>query len=946
MKIKRVKFRGFGRWINQEFHFQDGINLIEAPNEAGKSTLLHGIYGLMFGEKKEGLKKRKEADWYDTFKPWQGTEYGGEIDYEYQEQIFRLYRSFSFPDSTEQLIDLKTGQDVSTLYPMNKQKDRQFLEKQIGLSGETYRRVGIFTSGMWSQTSKRKEEDHSFHQKMVERMTKLLKNGASPDGLSALERLDQQIDAIGKSEYARHKPYGIECERERKLKQEVIALQEVRHQIQLSTIQRGELIQQLEASQNQVKEWSCMIEQLKQKVDELRAIDSDAQQLEYLHKSKMQLKQRLDEWYTLERQILDWRKEQQEVAVTREISTESFQDIQLLHKQSEELRKRLELLREELDAVKEHLEVACIRNEQMSRVEKDRSSIMISKLEDYEAGERRFQALQYIEEEEEQQKFTQIHYDLDQLGILQDEQNQLHEKKNIAHQEFLKMKTQHAQKKESSFPWLIASIVTLAIPGGLTFFGWWLGLAAMLIPILLFWQYRRVEIQVKSRKKTEQRQKKRMQVLLEDLDQQIQENVQQQKQIMQVWRVRSLSELILRREEVQSMLNQSMIHTIERRNLELHLEEIRQEVECWMKNHIRPMPEFSVSAWKESIRNLQIQQQHAEDQYRLFKMKNETLEHEIQEKSVEREQIELSLEQKYQQFGVATYQELEVWYERHKHLVQLNWQIQEAEKRYEDWSKQIQEERWLDQIGNFQRQIREIQSRYMGMMSLLQDRFRDWEYELVKAEEQLKESEQHRETKQMELVRLEKTIEDYEEQHARLPLIESEWERSKDRIKQLETEREILELARGSLEESSRQFQEDLSPRLSPHASKWIRAITKDRYQSLNIDPKEGIQLSVFVPETGERKSVEHLSTGTIDQMYLALRFALLQFYSEMTQTQLPLILDDCFVHFDRERLSETLQLLHQFSQKHQVILCSCQTRERELLNEYQLPFHSISLSS
>lgn len=946
MKIKRVKFRGFGRWINQEFQFQEGINLIEAPNEAGKSTLLHGIYGLMFGEKKEGLKKRKEADWYHSFKPWQGTEYGGEIDYEYQEQIFRLYRSFSFPDSTEQLIDLKTGQDLSTLYPMNKQKDRQFLEKQIGLSGETYRRVGIFTSGMWTQISKRKEEDHTFHQKMVERMTKLLKNGASPDGLSALERLDQQIEAIGKSEYARHKPYGIECERERKLKQEVIALQEIRHQIKLSTIQHGELLVQLEESQNQVKEWSCILEQMRQKVDELREMEVDAQQLEYLHKSKIQLQQRLDEWYTLERQISDWRKEQQEVAATREISTESFQEIQLFHKQSEELRKRLELLREELELVKEHLEVARIRNEQMSQVEKDKASIMISKLEDYEAGERRYQALQYIEEEEEQQKFTQIHHDLDRLGILQDEQNQLHEKKNIAHQEFLKMKTQHAQKKESSFPWLIAAIVTLAIPGGLTFFRWWLGVSAMLIPILLIWQYRRIVIQVKSRKKTEQKQKKRMQVLLEDLDRQIQENIQQQKQIMQVWRVRSLSDLILRREEVQGMLNQSMIHIIERRNLEMHLEDIRQEVEYWMRRHVRPLPEFSVTTWKESIRNLQTQQQHAEDQYRLFAMKSETLEREIQEKSVEREQIELTLEQKYSQFGVATYQELEAWYDRHKHLVQLSWQIQEAEKRYKDWSKQIQEECWLDQIGSYQVQIREIQSRYLGMMSQLQDRFRDWEYELAKAEDQLKECEKLREAKQMELVRLEKTIEDYEEKHSRLPLLESEWERSKERIKELEMEREILELARGSLEESSRQFQEDLSPRLSPHASKWIRSITQDRYQSLNIDPKEGIQLSVFVPETGERKSIEHLSTGTIDQMYLALRFALLQFYSEMTQTQLPLILDDCFVHFDRDRLSETVQLLHQFSQHHQVILCSCQTRERELLNEYQIPYHSISLSS
>ncbi|SFX45842.1 Uncharacterized protein YhaN [Thermoactinomyces sp. DSM 45891] len=945
MKIKRVKFRGFGRWINQEFEFQDGMNLIEAPNEAGKSTLLHGIYGLMFGEKKEGLKKRKEADWYDSFKPWQSSEYGGEIDYEYQDQLFRLYRSFAFPDSKEQLVDLKTGEDLSTLYTMNKQKDRQFVEKQIGLSGETYRRVGIFTSGMWTQISKRKEEDHSFHRKMVERMTKLLKNGANPDGLSALQILDQQLEAIGKSEYARHKPYGIECERERTLNQEVITLQEIRHQLEINYGQRSDIIKQLEVSQHQVNEWVHQIEQIRQKVADLRVIEADVQQLEYLHQSKAQLEQRLDQWRLLEQQILDWRKEQQEVAATREISTELFHEIQLLYKQSEELRKKLAQARDELSKVNEHLEVARTRKEQVECVEKDRASIMISKLDDYEAGELRYQALQYVVEEEEQQKFTQISHDLEQLGILQDEQNQLHEKKTIAHQEFLKMKTQHAQKKGSSVPWLIASIVTIAIPGGFAFFHWSLGLGALVIPFLLLWQYRRILVQDRSRKKTEQHQKKRMQVVLEDLDHQLQVNTQQQKQITQVWRVRSLTDLLLKREEIQGGLNQSMVQTIERRNLELQLEERKKEIEEWMKKHIRPVPEFSVTSWKESIRNLQKQEQRAEDQYRLFEMKSEALNREITEKSEEREQIELLLEKKYLEFGVSTFGELENWYERHKHLIQLHWQIQEAEKRYEDWSKQIQEENCLDQLKNQRIQIREIQSKYLGAVSYLQDRHRDWEYELAKAEEHLRDREQVRESQQMELVRLDKTLEDYEEQHARLPLVESEWECSKNRILELEKERTILELARQALEESSRQFQEDLSPRLTPYASRWIRTITQNRYQALNIDPKEGIQLSVFVPETGERKSVEYLSTGTIDQMYLALRFALLQFYSEMTQTRLPLILDDCFVHFDQDRLSETMQLLHQFSQEHQVILCTCQTRERELLNTFELPHHSITLS-
>ena len=48
--------------------------------------------------------------------------------------------------------------------------------------------------------------------------------------------------------------------------------------------------------------------------------------------------------------------------------------------------------------------------------------------------------------------------------------------------------------------------------------------------------------------------------------------------------------------------------------------------------------------------------------------------------------------------------------------------------------------------------------------------------------------------------------------------------------------------------------------------------MTGGRYQDLLIDPAEGISLSVFVPETGERQPMERLSRGDLlDQMYLCM---------------------------------------------------------------------------
>src|SRR5690606_29617445 len=128
------------------------------------------------------------------------------------------------------------------------------------------------------------------------------------------------------------------------------------------------------------------------------------------------------------------------------------------------------------------------------------------------------------------------------------------------------------------------------------------------------------------------------------------------------------------------------------------------------------------------------------------------------------------------------------------------------------------------------------------------------------------------------------------------------------------------------------------------HASHWIREVTHGRYQDLLIDPTDGIRLSVFVPETGERKAIEQLSQGTIDQMYFALRLALIRLFSEEGGTPLPIILDDSLVHFDEDRLREALRILGDLSREHQILLCTCQTRERLLLEGEGIAFHRVPL--
>ncbi len=76
----------------------------------------------------------------------------------------------------------------------------------------------------------------------------------------------------------------------------------------------------------------------------------------------------------------------------------------------------------------------------------------------------------------------------------------------------------------------------------------------------------------------------------------------------------------------------------------------------------------------------------------------------------------------------------------------------------------------------------------------------------------------------------------------------------------------------------------------------------------------------VGVRPNGERLRVDAMSTGTRDQLYLALRLATLDHYVDASEP-LPLIVDDILIQFDDDRSRATLATLADFSAKTQVIL-------------------------
>ena len=106
---------------------------------------------------------------------------------------------------------------------------------------------------------------------------------------------------------------------------------------------------------------------------------------------------------------------------------------------------------------------------------------------------------------------------------------------------------------------------------------------------------------------------------------------------------------------------------------------------------------------------------------------------------------------------------------------------------------------------------------------------------------------------------------------------------------------------------SFKEIENDFSKDLNQLASKIIEEITAGKYEKLLVDENYNIRL--LDKKTNELKSWRYLSSGTIDQFYLAIRLALINLIIEEKENRI-LLLDDIFMRFDSNRKNHTKNIL------------------------------------
>ena len=150
-------------------------------------------------------------------------------------------------------------------------------------------------------------------------------------------------------------------------------------------------------------------------------------------------------------------------------------------------------------------------------------------------------------------------------------------------------------------------------------------------------------------------------------------------------------------------------------------------------------------------------------------------------------------------------------------------------------------------------------------------------------------------------------------------------EEARAKYKSWTTELDAYRLVSDALLESEKKVAENLTSPIEEMVSFVLPRLTARRYSSVSLDN----QLSVQHVDFGQREvGVEELSTGAQGQLALALRLAVIRYFSGKERQTV--IMDDAFANFDSNRLNEAQAIVNEFAVEHQVIYLTCHGQMKE----------------
>lgn len=916
LEITRLELVGFGKFRERTIDLTSGLNLIEGPNEAGKSTIQSFITGMFYGFFQPGTKRRSYTPHRDKYRPWDQGSYRGVLVCKNEERSWRIERCFDKDNETVNVYDDQTGDDLTLDFPYNPvTRQPQVGEKLLGLSKTAFNN----TANIAQMTCASVSREADFSAEVNDKLLSVMKTADASLSLSAvIHELDSRIEQIGSPKKSKT-PYGQACQLKKELEEE------------------------LEESGKNQKDYQQLCTQIDRLAEQTAQLQKEKELLEtqIRQSAAKELGGRYLKAQNLRTRIERIEKEYEKYAIYQSVDLQEIDQTQKRMAAKAQINRTMEKYRRASQEVEHRIQEL---NTLYRTLEVSEASEEV--LEQFESVYERYLTLGQMGQEIKEMMIRQRN-----IAFHRSRLNPMDEAKLREDIQTWRQLQQQKQEKENASHKVPMPAIVLLVLGVLLILGGGLcailkeellavGIGCATVGVLLvlsggvFWMLRRKNTAAHALEKIESMQQDILRAY----------QLSDEEQAKTAATALDTEQAVLQLEE---MLGRIQVNNYKIEQFEQQEQQIGQEIAakqsvadnlreqiCRYLTQLtgREIPPEELAADKvpfKSLRESVNQARRLRTEMQRLTLQQQQIQQEEENCRMQIEQINRSIQQVVaacEAAGAKDAEDLE--------------RCKQGKRRWDEISMELkmQKELLAQTLGRYS--FEEIEEniknqRAVGEGDISADR-QQIHQQLQRVNEQL--AELARQTAELEGLRKGR-----EESHRPIGQIQAQIADVEESCRNFQFELDALQLAKQKLLSLSGQLHRDFAPQLNARISKALERITGSRYTRAVIDQTLGIRLEDR--QTHQLVEVSALSNGMADLVYLVMRLELLELLCSQggERVQVPIILDDSFTQLDDERTARLLgYLLEQPSV--QILLFSCHRRERAMLEQAKIPYHLVSL--
>ena len=916
LEITRLELVGFGKFRERTIDLTSGLNLIEGPNEAGKSTIQSFITGMFYGFFQPGTKRRSYTPHRDKYRPWDQGSYRGVLVCKNEERSWRIERCFDKDNETVNVYDDQTGDDLTLDFPYNPvTRQPQVGEKLLGLSKTAFNN----TANIAQMTCASVSREADFSAEVNDKLLSVMKTADASLSLSAvIHELDSRIEQIGSPKKSKT-PYGQACQMKKELEEE------------------------LEESGKNQKDYQQLCTQMDRLAEQTAQLQKEKELLEtqIRQSAAKELGGRYLKAQNLRTRIERIEKEYEKYAIYQSVDLQEIDQTQKRMAAKAQINRTMEKYRRASQEVEHRIQEL---NTLYRTLEVSEASEEV--LEQFESVYERYLTLGQMGQEIKEMMIRQRN-----IAFHRSRLNPMDEAKLREDIQTWRQLQQQKQEKENASHKVPMPAIVLLVLGVLLILGGGLcailkeellavGIGCATVGVLLvlsggvFWMLRRKNTAAHALEKIESMQQDILRAY----------QLSDEEQAKTAATALDTEQAVLQLEE---MLGRIQVNNYKIEQFEQQEQQIGQEIAakqsvadslreqiCRYLTQLtgREIPPEELAADKvpfKSLRESVNQARRLRTEMQRLTLQQQQTQQEEENCRMQIEQINRSIQQVVadcEAAGAKDAEDLE--------------RCKQGKRRWDEISMELkmQKELLAQTLGRYS--FEEIEEniknqRAVGEGDISADR-QQIHQQLQGVNEQL--AELARQTAELEGLRKGR-----EESHRPIGQIQAQIADVEESCQNFQFELDALQLAKQKLLSLSGQLHRDFAPQLNARISKALERITGSRYTRAVIDQTLGIRLEDR--QTHQLVEVSALSNGMADLVYLVMRLELLELLCSQggERVQVPIILDDSFTQLDDERTARLLgYLLEQPSV--QILLFSCHRRERAMLEQAKIPYHLVSL--